>query len=90
MEVAGLDHEEANIERARSFCAPGGKRDPGRCRRTWTRGRLESIARERRWTNATIRHLPGAANAMAAVGPARAGHTGTWRRHGRHIVVHGL
>jgi hypothetical protein len=123
MEVAGLSREAAEVERARHFVrlAASAIREA-----TIALGTAppESVARTA-LANATIRHLPAAAGAAAAIlpsatsaftpmrgqvppataipppahsqalsslpaGATHTGHSGTWRRHGSHIVVEGL
>jgi len=100
-EVAGLPREDGDVERARRFvrlaasAIRAAASSPGV-------DSPENIAR-RALSNATIRHLPAAAGALAAMTPIAgeaqpilapnlmpSGHSGTWARHGRHIVVEGL
>jgi len=101
MEVAGLPREDGDVERARRFVrlAASAIREaassPGLVS-------PENIVR-RALSNATIRHLPAAAGTLATMSPTAgevqpilspnsmpSGHSGMWRRHGRHIVVEGL
>jgi hypothetical protein len=101
MEVAGLPREDGDIERARRFVRLAASAihqaasSPGL-------DSPENIAREA-LSNATIRHLPAAAGALATLTPIAGevqgaltpspmafGHSGIWKRHGRHIVVEGL
>lgn len=101
MEVSGLNHEDAALERARLMVrlTAGAAQQAAAARGS---GSPESIARTA-LTNAATRYLPGTAGAMAAMiptqgqmlaplaaGSARAGQSGTWRRHGQHIIVEGL
>jgi hypothetical protein len=130
MEVAGLNREAADLERARRFVrlAASAIREAAVALGS---GPPESVARTA-LANATIRHLPAAANAAVAILPARGGRSspapsafmpirdqlppamaapipargqvpsslaagstqtgqsGSWRRHGSHIVVEGL
>jgi hypothetical protein len=112
MEVAGLDRETADLERARRFVRLAGSaiRDAAT---SLGSGSPESIVRSA-LVNATARHLPAAASAVAAalptgggprtspvaevpmhgglttalvLGSPGTGQSGTWRRHGNHIVL---
>jgi hypothetical protein len=102
MEVAGLNRDAADVERARRFVrlAASAIRDASAALGS---GSPDSIARTA-LINATVRHLPAAANAVTAALPrgdevsaslvagaaSAADQSGTWRRHGRHIIVEGL
>ena len=97
VEVAGLDREDADLERARRFVrlAANAVRDTAT---EVASGSPESIARTA-LVNAAKRTLPTAGGAVAAAlsapGPWGSGAggpwpSGTWRRHGHHIIVQGL
>ena len=102
LEVAGLDREDADLERARRFVrfAASAIRDAAN---EVASASPASSARSA-LVNAALRTLPAAAGAVAAAlpTPGRSGAwgagaasvtqsgTGTWRRHGHHIIVQGL
>ena len=99
MEVAGVNPEDADIERARRFVRLTGSvmREIATAPSSAS---PEAVARAA-LVHAVTRHLPEAAYAMAAMptmqmaSPSAAyseptGQSGVWRRHGRHIVVEGL
>ena len=99
MEVAHVDPIDADLERARHFVRLAGSvmREVAVAPPSAS---PEAVARTA-LVNAVSQHLPAAAHAMATIpagqaaqsSPAHSGHggqSGTWRRHGRHIVIEGL
>lgn len=101
LEVAGLDRDEADIERARHFVrlAKSAIREAALALGS---GPPESIARTA-LVNATMKQLPAAAPVVKGLlrtgnpaahsptmGSTQSGQTGTWQRHGSNIIVDGL